>query len=70
MRGLVVLAIVCVTLTGCVKPGQGASLGGRYVDRNTCEIRNKLPNDPPYDADCMEAARRAAEAATKASKKK
>jgi hypothetical protein len=39
------------------------------VDPYTCEIRNKRETDPPYDADCIKAAQRVAEAATKAAAK-
>lgn len=73
MRALILLAPLFVgaslALTACVKPGAGGSVGGRYVDPYTCEIRNKRENEPPYDADCIKAAQRVAEAATKAAAK-
>ena len=69
MRALVLLAAVSLALTACVKPGVGGSVGGRYVDPYTCEIRNKRESDPPYDADCIKAAQRVAEAAAKAAAK-
>lgn len=70
MRGMVMVAMAGLMLAGCVAPGKGNSAGGRYVDPYTCEIRNKRPEDPPYDARCIEAARRTAEAAAKAASKK
>ncbi|MBL8557472.1 MAG: hypothetical protein JNM47_02025 [Hyphomonadaceae bacterium] len=69
MRALVLLAAVSLAMTACVKPGGGGSAGGRYVDPYTCEVRNPRPNDQPYDADCIKAAQRVAEAAAKAAAK-
>jgi len=69
MRGLILLAAISLALTACVKPGQGTAAGGRYVDPYTCEIRNKREAEPPYDADCIKAAQRTAEAAAKAASK-
>jgi hypothetical protein len=69
MRALVLLAAISLALTACVKPGAGGSVGGRYVDPYTCEVRNPRPDDQPYDADCIKAAQRVAEAATKAASK-
>ena len=63
-----------MALAGCVAPGRGNSLGGRYTDPYTCEIKNKHPDDPPYDADCIRAAQasaiQAAKNASKAARKK
>ena len=63
-----------VLLAGCVAPGKGNSLGGRYTDPYTCEIKNKHADDPPYDPDCIRAAQtsaiNAAKNASKASRKK
>lgn len=77
MRPLLVTvaaAFAVSALAACVAPGKNDSLGGRYVDPYTCEIKNKRAEDPPYDPDCIQAAQRAAVAAarkaTKASKKK
>ena len=69
MRALILLAAISLALTACVKPGVGGSVGGRYVDPYTCEVRNPRPDDQPYDADCIKAAQRVAEAATKAAAK-
>ena len=69
MRALILLAALSLALTACVKPGVGGSVGGRYVDPYTCEVRNPRPDDQPYDADCIKAAQRVAEAATKAASK-
>lgn len=71
MRALVLLAAVslALTATACVKPGVGGSVGGRYIDPYTCEVRNPRPDDQPYDADCIKAAQRVAEAAAKAAAK-
>jgi len=69
-----VAAFVFGAVAACVAPGKNNSLGGRYVDPYTCEIKNKRAEDPPYDPDCIQAAQRAAinaaKKATKASKKK
>ena len=69
----IVLAGLAV-LVGCVAPGRGNSLGGRYTDPYTCEIKNKHPTDPPYDPDCIRAAQQsaitAAKNAAKANRKK
>ena len=54
-----------IALAGCVAPGHGDSLGGRYTDPYTCEIKNKHPDDPPYDADCIRAAQASAIQAAK-----
>jgi hypothetical protein len=70
MRGLALAAMAGLVLAGCVAPGKGNSTGGRYVDPYTCEIRNPREGDPPYDASCIEAARRTAEAAAKAASRK
>ena len=63
-----------IALAGCVAPGRGNSLGGRYTDPYTCEIKNKHADDPPYDPDCIRAAQAAAitaaQNASKASRKK
>ncbi|KAF0181244.1 MAG: hypothetical protein IV086_04835 [Hyphomonadaceae bacterium] len=70
MRALILLAAVSLALTACVKPGQGNAAGGRYVDPYTCEVRNPREGDQPYDADCIKAAQRTAEAAAKAASRK
>jgi hypothetical protein len=61
-------------LAGCVAPGRGDSLGGRYTDPYTCEIKNKRAEDPPYDPVCIRAAQQsaitAAKNAAKANRKK
>jgi hypothetical protein len=61
-------AFAIAALAACVAPGKSESLGGRYVDPYTCEI--KPPQSPPqYDPDCIQAAQRAAiNAAKKATK--
>jgi hypothetical protein len=62
-------AVALSALAACVAPGKGDSLGGRYVDPYTCEIKNKRADDPPYDPDCIRAAQQAAiNAAKKATK--
>jgi hypothetical protein len=70
MRAMVMAALAGLAAAGCVAPGKGNSAGGRYIDPYTCEIRNKRPDEPPYDARCIEAARRTAEAAAKSASKK
>lgn len=63
MRRLVLLsacAVVTFALAACVAPGRGNSVGGRYTDPYTCEIKNRRETDPPYDADCIQSAQRAA----------
>lgn len=60
MRRILTAAALLIFAAGCAAPGRGASLGGRYTDPYTCEIKNPRPNDPPYDADCIQAAQRAA----------
>lgn len=80
MRRLPVLTAAAVALAGlivlagCVAPGRGDSLGGRYTDPYTCEIKNKHADDPPYDPDCIRAAQasaiNAAKNASKAARKK
>lgn len=54
-----------LALTACVAPGRGNSVGGRYVDPYTCEIKNKREADPPYDPDCIRAAQASAIQAAK-----
>lgn len=71
---LTAAAAIVLSAVACVAPGKGDSLGGRYVDPYTCEIKNKRESDPPYDPDCIKAAQAAAIAAakeaTKAARKK
>ena len=74
-RLLTVIALAgLVALAACVAPGRGNSVGGRYTDPYTCEIKNKHPDDPPYDPDCIRAAQasaiQAAKNAAKANRKK
>jgi hypothetical protein len=64
-----VLFVFTIALSACAMPGKGGGQS-RYVDPLTCEIENRKPEDPPFDADCIRAAQNAAEAYAKASKKK
>jgi hypothetical protein len=68
MRLILIATILCFA-AACVAPGKGSSLGGRYTDPYTCEIKNKKPDDPPYDPDCIQAAQRAAINAAKNAQK-
>ena len=76
MPRLILTAVLAglFVLSSCVAPGRGNSLGGRYTDPYTCEIKNKRADDPPYDPDCIRAAQasaiNAAKNASKASQKK
>lgn len=74
MLAAAVAAFAAAALAACVAPGKGDSLGGRYTDPYTCEIKNKREEDPPYDPDCIRAAQQsainAAKKATKGAQKK
>jgi hypothetical protein len=69
MVRLVAATAAVLVLASCAAPGRGDSVGGRYVDPYTCEIKNKRADDPPYDPDCIQAAQRAAINAAKNSQK-
>ncbi|MDX2234214.1 MAG: hypothetical protein NW200_06920 [Hyphomonadaceae bacterium] len=68
MHRLLPLAAL-LALAACVAPGRGDSLGGRYVDPYTCEIKNKRAEDPPYDPGCIQAAQKSAINAAKNAQK-
>lgn len=62
---LIATGVVVASLAACVAPGKGDSVGGRYIDPYTCEIKNKREADPPYDPDCIRAAQASAIAAAR-----
>jgi hypothetical protein len=67
---IAVLSGLAVGLAACANSSGNRSIGGRYVDPMTCEIRNGPPGPAQYDPDCIKAAQGSAAEAAKAAARK